>query len=255
MSDLNPITLWQRFLAAPNDSRGKVLTMAFLVSFGAALAVSSAAVLLGPRLEANRAAESQARLEALIAETPALQEVLPESGVDSLQLVTVDLRDATLAEPDPAATTELTEDQDIAGIGTRPDIQQIFVARDGSDLALVILPVSATGYQSTIRGYLALGPDLNTVVGLTITEQGETPGLGANIETPGWLAQWPGTMLADETGALRVAVVRTGAGTEYEIDAITGATRTSNAVQNMVRFWVGPDGFGPVLDALAAGDL
>lgn len=255
MSDLNPITLWQRFLAAPNDSRGKVLTMAFLVSFGSALAVSSAAVLLGPRLEANRAAEAQARLEALIAETPALQEVLPESGVDSLQPITVDLRDATPAVADPSQQTVLSEDQDIAGLGTRPDIQQIFVARDGGDLALVILPVSGQGYQSTIRGYLALGPDLNTVVGLTITEQGETPGLGANIETPGWLAQWPGTRLADETGEIRLAVVRTGASTEYQIDAITGATRTSNGVQDMIRFWVGPDGFGPVLDALAAGNL
>ena len=255
MSDLNPITLWQRFLAAPNDSRGKVLTMAFLVSFGAALAVSGTAVFLAPRLEANRAAEAQARLQALIEETPALQEVLPESGVDSLQPMTVDLRDATLADPDPSQETELTPDQDLAGIGTRPDIQQIFVARDGGALALVILPVFGQGYQSTIRGYLALGPDLNTVVGLTITEQGETPGLGANVQSPTWLAQWPGTELADENGEIRLAVVRTGASTEYEIDAITGATRTSNGVQGMIRFWVGPDGFGPVLAALAAGDL
>ena len=119
----------------------------------------------------------------------------------------------------------------------------------------MILPVFGQGYQSTIRGYLALGPDLNTVVGLTITEQGETPGLGANVQSPTWLAQWPGTELADENGEIRLAVVRTGASTEYEIDAITGATRTSNGVQGMIRFWVGPDGFGPVLAALAAGDL
>jgi Na+-transporting NADH:ubiquinone oxidoreductase subunit C len=256
MPDLNPISLWQRLLAAPNDSRGKTLTMAFLVSFAAALALSSAAVLLGPRLDANREAERRARLEALIAETPGLAEVLPGSGIDSLEVLTVDLRDLSLADAvDPAQVTELTPDDDIAGIGTRPDLQQIFMARDGRDLALVILPVYGQGYQSTIRGYLALGPDLNTVIGLTITEQGETPGLGATIQTPGWLAQWPGTQLMDEAGEIRVAVVRGGGTTSYEVDAITGATRSSNGVQNMIRFWVGPLGFGPVLDALRSGDL
>lgn len=256
MPDLNPISLWRRLLAAPNDSRGKTLVMAFLVSFAAALAVSSAAVLLGPRLDANRDAERRARLEALIADTPGLAEILPGAGIDSLEVLTVDLRDTSLAAAlDPAQVTDLAAEDDIAGIGTRPDIQQIYMARDGRDLALVILPVSGQGYAAAIRGYLALGPDLNTVVGLTITDQAETPGLGATIQTPGWLAQWPGTQLMDETGEIRVAVVRGGATSEYEIDAITGATRSSNGVQNMIRFWIGPLGFGPVLDALRSGDL
>jgi len=256
MPDLNPISLWQRLLAAPNDSRGKTLTMAFLVSFVAAVAVSSAAVLLGPRLDANRDAERRARLEALIADTPGLAEILPGAGIDSLEVLTVDLRDASLAAAlDPEQMSELSADDDIAGIGTRPDLHQIFMARDGRDLALVILPVYGQGYAATIRGYLALGPDLNTVVGLAITDQSETPGLGATIQTPGWLALWPGTRLMDEAGDIRVAVVRGGASTDYEVDAITGATRSSNGVQNMIRFWVGPLGFGPVLDALRNGDL
>ena len=265
MSDANPLGLWRRFLAAPNESRGKMLTMAVLVSGLSALAVSSAAVLLGPRLDANRAAERQARLEAMLTELPALAALLEEAGADGLDIVVADLATGGAADVDPAAfdpelledeqITTLTPEQDIAGIGTRPDLVQFYVARDGAEVAAVILPVYGTGYQSVIRAYLALEGDLNTIAGLTITEQGETPGLGANIATASWQGRWPGTEIADPSGTIQVAVVRGGATEPYEVDAITGATRTSNGVQNMIRFWVGPDGFGPVLDALRAGEL
>ncbi len=263
MSDLNPLTLWRRLLAAPNDSRGKMLAMAFLVSAGSALAVSSAAVLLGPRLDANRAAAQQARLEAMLAELPALADILSGTGAESLEILVADLRTGGLADIDPAGfdpaalgpedQTELSAEADIAGIGTRPDLVPIYLARDGDEIAVAVLPVIGQGYQSRIEAYLALEGDLDTVAGLTITEQGETPGLGAVIQTASWQGQWPGTLLTDEAGDLAVAVVRGGADEAWEVDAITGATRTSNGVQNMIRFWVGPNGYGPILDGLREG--
>jgi Na(+)-translocating NADH:ubiquinone oxidoreductase C subunit len=69
--------------------------------------------------------------------------------------------------------------------------------RDG-DLLLIVLPVYGSGYASTIRAMLALEPDLSTVAALTITEQGETPGLGARITEPDWQAQWPGKELLND---------------------------------------------------------
>jgi Na+-transporting NADH:ubiquinone oxidoreductase subunit C len=50
-------------------------------------------------------------------------------------------------------------------------------------------------------------------------------------------------------------VARGPATTEYEVDGITGATRTSNAVTGMVRFWLGPDGYGPLIDAIRRGEF
>ena len=38
--------------------------------------------------------------------------------------------------------------------------------------------------------------------------------------------------------------------TEFEVDGISGATRTSNGISNMLRFWLGPGGFGPFLTRL-----
>lgn len=268
MADLSPFALWRRFLATPADNRGKTLAMAFLVSAVCALAVSTAAVMLGPRLDANRAAEARARLEALVATLPGLADLLAEAGADRLDEIVVDLTTAGVAEEvapedfdpeavarDPALNTELSPEADIANLGTRPNLARLYIVRSGAETALVILPVHGAGYQSTIRGYLALQGDLNTVAGLTITEQAETPGLGAKIEDAAWQALWPGTKLADETGEIRFAVKKGGATTEYEVDGITGATRTGNGVTNMVRFWVGPNGFGPVLDRLRRGEI
>ena len=89
----------------------------------------------------------------------------------------------------------------------------------------------------------------------TVTAQVETPGLGARIEEPAWQASFAGKSLRDDSGTLRFAVARGHATSEYEVDGITGATRTSNAIQRIVRFWMGPDGYGPLLDAIRRGEF
>jgi len=268
MADLNPIHLWRRLLALPADSQAKTIAMAFLVSTVSALVVSFAAVSLQPRIDENLAAERQAKLDEMIASLPGLADILAQTGADSLDTVIVDLTsgqpasdidpagfDMAAIAADPETSTELSDDQDIAGIKRRPDYAEIHVLKSGSTLELVILPVYAAGYQSTLRAYLALEGDLNTVAALAITEQGETPGLGAKVAEPAWQALWPGKKIMDDSGALKIAVVRGKAQTEYEVDGITGATRTSSAVSDMMRFWLGPNGYGKVFDALRAGDI
>ena len=58
-------TFWRRILALPNESRAKTILVAFLVSAACAALVSGATVMLRPIQAANRAAEEQARIEAL----------------------------------------------------------------------------------------------------------------------------------------------------------------------------------------------
>ncbi len=48
---------------------------------------------------------------------------------------------------------------------------------------------------------------------------------------------------------------RATGGNVAEIDGITGATRTSNAVTQMVRFWTGPKGYGPLMTAIRRGEF
>lgn len=265
MAELNPLTLWRRLMALPADSQGRTIAMAVIVSAVCAVVVSGASVMLSPRIDANLAAERQAKLDELIASMPALADLLAESGAETMETLVVDLTSATRtdrAEADMQAlaqdadtSTALTPEQDFAGIGSRPDFAQISVLKSGDKVELVILPIYGAGYQSVIEAYLALEGDLNTVAGLAITAQGETPGLGAKIADPGWQSLWPGKQIAGEDGEVKLSVVRGKASTEFEVDGITGATRTSNAVSGMMQFWMGPNGYGPVLDALAEGRL
>jgi Na+-transporting NADH:ubiquinone oxidoreductase subunit C len=257
--------LWRRFLAMPNESRPKVLIVAFLVSAVCALLVSGATVILRPIQTANRAAEEQARIETLVRGIPGMAALLEEAG-GTLSTVVIDLdtgRAATDVTPatletalaDPANWTALDAGKDLAGLGQRPDIAQVFLLRQGETVSLILLPLAAQGYNGRIEAILALQGDMNTVAGIAVTRHAETPGLGGRIEEAAWQADWPGTEIRDPGGEIRFAVARGTSSTRYEVDGITGATRTSNAVTRMVRFWLGSDGYGPLIDAIKRGEF
>lgn len=263
MAEFNPLTLWKRFLALPNENRAKTMGVAFLVALICAMAVSVAAVNLRPLHEAHLAREREARLSEMIAALPGMAEILRETGADTLDTVIVDLASGDIAHAiDPAQfdyeaaqsgsdmSTPVAADADIAGLGRRPDFAPVYLLRDGDTLVLAVLPVYGSGYQSTIRAYLALDGSLNTIAALVIYDQGETPGIGTRITDPVWQDRWQGRQIADEAGELRISAVQGRAEGPFEVDAISGATRSSMGVSDLVRFWLGAQGFGPFLDRL-----
>ena len=261
-TDWNP---WRRLLALPNESRTKTLVVAFLVSVVCAALVSGATVLLRPIQTANRAAEEQARIAALVRGIPGMADLLAASG-GTLSTVVIDLEAGRAAQQITTETLEaalrdtgnwtvLDAAADLAGLGQRPDFVQIFLLRDGDQIKLVLLPLTGQGYGGRIDAILALRGDMNTIAGIAITGHSETPGLGGRIEEASWQAGFPGTVLRDESGDIRFNVARGEASSAYEVDGITGATRTGRGVASMVRFWLGPDGYGPLLRAIARGEF
>ena len=127
------------------------------------------------------------------------------------------------------------------------------VVNDGA-VQTLILPIEGMGLWSVLYGYLALDTDLTTIRGITFYEQGETAGLGGEVENPRWKALWPGRRAFDERGNVKIQVKKGIAGPPatdpYEVDGLSGATLTSRGVTNMLRFWLGPDGFGPFIAQL-----
>ena len=266
MADLNPLSLWRRFFALPNENRTKTLVVAFAVSAVCALMVTTATVMLRPIQAQNRANEQQARLEALIAAVPGISDLVEEAGGSTLTTVVVDIDAGSAAShlapetlesalADPANWTTLSAAEDLVGIGTRPNYAQIYLLRDGDRVSLAIVPIIGTGYNGRIQALLAMAGDMRTLAGIAITEQSETPGLGARIEEQLWQQSFAGKRVFDDRGEIRFSVVRGQARTDYEVDGITGATRTGNAVAQMVRFWVGPKGYGPLFAAIRRGDF
>ena len=268
MADPNPVRLWRRLLSLPNDSTVKTLGMAFAVSAVCALVVSVAAVMLRPLQEANRAAQQQARLEEVVTTLPGVDAGGVPPGAGKMETLVVDLATGLKAPGvDPAkfdmrtaaaaeeTSTLIAADADFARIGRRPNLARIHVLRSPQRLELVVLPIYGSGYQSTIHAFLTLRGDLNTVASLKIIEHGETPGLGAKIEDPAWQQLWPGKQISDASGEVRLSVVRGTGTTVHEVDGITGATRTVRGVSNMLKFWLGENGYGPVLENLRSGKL
>lgn len=253
----------RNFFARSNDDLVKIIGMAVLVALVSSAAVSVTAVMLRPYQEANRAAEQQARIDKMLDTLPGMRDLMMETGVDTLETRLVNLDDGSFASSDeaagfdleaalqdPEASIALEPDADIAGIKRRANQSPVYLLQKDGDLKLIVLPVYGAGYQSTIRAALAIESDLVTIAALAIVEQGDTPGFGARIEEPDWLAQWPGKKIADETGTVRIELVRGGASTPYEVDGISGATRTSSGLTNILRFWLGDKGFGPFLTRL-----
>lgn len=263
-----PTPPFWRFLARDNEDPVKIFGVAFLVALVCAGVVSTAAIVLEPRQTAHLEAERAARMAAMLDTLPAMAEVLAESGADSLTTYLVDLSngeiapdqdadsyDMAAAAADPATAVAIPAELDVAGLRQRAPFAPVYVLERDGQVELIVLPVSGNGYQSRIEALLALQADLRTVAALTITAQGETAGLGARIEDPEWQALWPGREVADDTGAIRISVVRGQASSPYEVDGISGATRTGNGVTNMLRYWLGDHGFGPFLDTLRNGGL
>ncbi len=254
---------WRRFLALSNDDPRKAVGVTLLVALVSALTVSSVSILLKPLQQAHIERDRQARLDAMLDALPAMRELMIEAGIDTLETRIVDLAsgqfdpaidpasfDPVAAATDPASSISLSPDADVAGLKRIATHAPVYLLQRDGALHLIVLPISGLGYQSLIRGYLALEPDLTTVAALTITEQADTPGLGARIEEPGWQALWAGKEVADPDGRILIKVVQGPASGPYEVDGISGATRTGNGVTNMLTFWLGPLGFGPFLDRL-----
>ena len=100
-----------------------------------------------------------------------------------------------------------------------------------------IIPVYGAGLWGPIWGYVAVDADGSTIYGAYFAHQGETPGLGAEIEKPFFQNQFENKHLFKDGKFLPVAVVKKGQkpldGEDY-VDGISGGTITSRGVSTML---------------------
>ncbi len=101
-----------------------------------------------------------------------------------------------------------------------------------------IIPVRGKGLWGPIWGFISLEEDMNTVYGVSFGHKSETPGLGAEIETNYFQSQFPGKKILDENGkfiSVEVIKGKATANNPHGVDAISGATVTSNGVSEMIQ--------------------
>ena len=243
------------------------LMVAAVLCLVSSVAVSTAAVMLKPLQERNKTQAMHAdilkvaglsaegkNIEALFEEQIITRLVNLETGeyVEDVDPLSFDQR---AAARDPQQSTSVPPDQDIASIKRRANYAPVYLVGDGDSPERIILPVHGYGLWSTLYGLLALDSEGNTIKGIIFYEQAETAGLGAEITNPDWQAQWSGKQVFDASGAVQFKLVKGGvdsasAAAQYEVDALSGATLTSNGVTHLMRYWMSDQGFGPYLAKL-----
>ncbi len=96
--------------------------------------------------------------------------------------------------------------------------------------------------MGTDLGLYLLGRRYEYIYGVSFGHKGETPGLGAEIETEKFKKQFIGKKILDDTGNfVSVKVVKGGAAPDdlHGVDAVSGATITSNGVTEMFKRTLG----------------
>lgn len=108
------------------------------------------------------------------------------------------------------------------------DINNVFEAlgSDGTLLGYVLVVTNHEGYGGDIQFSIGIAND-GTTNGISILAIAETPGLGMEAESV-LKPQYAGKNVS------QFVVTKTGAASDEQIDAISGATITSNAVTNGV---------------------
>ena len=153
------------------------------------------------------------------------------------------------------SSTSRVVPRNAAQIVRLPNHALVYEVRDAQQqVRLHVLPVEGKGLWSTLYGFIALDASLVTVQGLTFYDHRETPGLGGEVDNPRWKALWPGRRPFDDAFQPDITVIKGRAGSPdddpHRVDGLSGATITSRGVTNLIRFWLGDDGFGPYLDRL-----
>ncbi|MFC5704904.1 Na(+)-translocating NADH-quinone reductase subunit C [Aeromonas eucrenophila] len=236
------------------------------------IVVSVAAVGLRPAQQENKALDKQSNILAVagVDVTAVAKQDLAKLYGDKIEARLVDLTtgefvdgdadnfDAAKAAKDPAQNIRLAPADDKAGVRQISRLIPVFFAKDAQGkVDNIILPVYGRGLWSTMYAFVAVAADGQTVKGITYYDHGETPGLGDGIERPEWRELWVGKKLFDQDGMPAIKVIKghAPAGSEHEIDGLSGATLTGNGVQHTFDFWMGPKGFGPFLAKIRAGEL
>jgi Na+-transporting NADH:ubiquinone oxidoreductase subunit C len=247
-----------------NDSRLETLKVAAVLCLVCSVAVSTAAVVLKPLQERNKAQamrgeilraaglfEEGADIDLLFDEWIRTRLVDLDTGeyVDHVDPHTYDQR---AAARDPNASVTVSPEQDIAAIKRRAAYAPVYLVGDEDRPELIVLPVHGYGLWSTMYALLALDGRANKIKGISFYEHGETAGLGAEIENPRWQAGWMGKQVFDESGSVRFELAKGGvdpssSGAKYRVDGLSGATLTADGVTNMMRYWMSDQGFGNYL--------
>ena len=256
-------------MSTKNETFGKTLTVIIALCLVCSIVVSGAAVGLKDRQEANAALAMQrtvlqtAGIETAGQDVPSVYaerireyrlnletNELTEAGSE-------DLAEAANVEDQGEISRRLSTNEDVAGVRDLEQHTMFYVAYedDGEAVRAYILPIRGAGLWGMMYALLAIEPDGQTIAGLNFYEHAETPGLGGEIQNPRWISNFIGKQAVNDNGDIEITVMKGANAERNQVDALAGATITSNGVNNTFQFWLSDTAYGPFLQRLREGEL
>lgn len=256
-----------------NDSIKKTIVVAVGVCLVASILVSTAAVELKPIQEKNKKIDLLTNILVagdLYTEGADPQEIFNDKietkiiDLESGKFIgedqyNDDLNPTSFSINDIANSKEygmsIPASSDLAGIKRQPKYMIAYIVKNESGIQKYILPMYGKGLWSTMYGFMAMNKDLSTIDGFTFYQHGETPGLGGEVDNPKWKAQWNGKKAFDDNNDIIIQVLKgtvdpNGPLANSQIDGLSGSTLTTRGVDNLVKYWLGENGYGPFFENL-----
>ena len=204
------------------NSNVYIITYSVVMVVIVAVLLSLAAIGLKERQNENILNEKKTQIVKALGETASYEEVVAEAAL-------LDAEGNVVENDTQKVFDALQSVKDTRAEGKFP----IFKAKNGS----VVVPLYGAGLWGPIWGYVALAADMNTVQGIVLDHQGETPGLGAEITTAKHQAMYVGKQVFEGEELVGITLKKGGADKYniHEVDAITGGTKTSDGVSNMIK--------------------
>ena len=234
------------------NKQGNLYTIIYIVVLvvvvGAALAFTS--ISLKDRQQANIKADQMTQILASVRITPAPDDVIADYNRYITDTYCVDMRGNKVAGATPAFDIDVAIQSKEA---PEKRLLPVYVCTLTDGAVKYILPMYGAGLWGPIWGYISVDSDGSTIYGTYFAHQGETPGLGAEIEKPNFRDRFEGKHLIKNGSFLPVAVVKHGVvpqGDEDYVDGISGGTITSKGVGAMIDNCLSP--YSSFLETLQA---
>ena len=247
-------------MSSNKETFGKTVGFVLAVCVVCALLVSFSAVQLKPLQKANKLLDQQTKiLEASGLLEKAGKDVVKTYNefvdarminLDSGEFIKGDVINFDERRNSRDNALSIKPENDIAGINRRSNTAVVYLVKNESGaIDTVVLPIVGSGLWNLMFGYVGLEADLNTVKSVIYSDHSETPGLGAEVLNPKWKALWPGKKIYNDAGEVKAKLVKGGAKANdiHGVDALSGATLTSNGVTNTLQFWFGKEGYAPFI--------
>ena len=145
-------------------------------------------------------------------------------------LYSLNIRDLDGAEAEAKYAEVVKEDGEVEG--------QKYYLCDINGEDVLVVSMKGMGLWGGISGFVSIhGDEQPTVYGAYFNHESETAGLGAEIkDSQAWQEKFIGKkVFVDGTQDVALAVVKDVKDPETQVDCVTGATLTSNGVNDMIK--------------------